>query len=669
MKNFILPLALLFVLSNNLFAQSQDLPGWQVCSEKKSHSNFAPVIQGDSPNTPIHTFDVLNYKLNLNLYQCFISPYPKSYQGSNEVTFRIDSSLNTIKLNAVSASMIIDSVKLGSTSLSFSHTTDLLTITLDRVYNPGEVTTVKIYYRHNNVSDGAFYASSGMVFTDCEPEGARKWYPCWDKPSDKATTDLTAKVPSTVLLGSNGRLADSTRSGDTTIFHWVSRDPIAPYLVTMIGKVGYNLDIVKWINPDNTNDTIPIRFYWNTGENSSNLHNVEAKIVPMMTYFSQKFGLHPFEKNGFATANNQFTWGGMENQTLTILAPNYWSENVVAHEFGHQWFGDMISPGTWADIWMNEGFATYCEAIWKEYTGGYSSYKSSIDGDASSYISSNPGWPIYNPDWAINTPPTSVLFNGAITYNKGSCVLHMLRYVLGDTMFFNAIKSYATDTVNFKFKNTVTADFITKVNTVTGQNLDWFFNEWIYEPNHPVYANTYNFQNIGGSNWQVKFTAKQTQSNPAFFQMPLELKINFSGGGDTTIRVMNDANNQTFTLNFDRQPVSLQFDPNSNIVLKQGTTILGIENNSVPVKFDLSQNYPNPFNPVTKISYDIPNRSQVKIKVYDVLGNEMATLVNEIKEPGSYAVNFDASRFASGVYYYRIIAGDFTATKKMMLIK
>ncbi|MBS1515350.1 MAG: T9SS type A sorting domain-containing protein [Bacteroidetes bacterium] len=651
-------------------AQNDNMSGADVCSHGKMSKGHAYLHQEfDSPNTPVHSFNVLEYKLNLDLYNCFVSPYTKAYTGTNQITFRVDSTINSIKLNALNTSIGIDTIKIGNTSLAYTHTSDVVSINLDRTYNVGETVVMRIVYHHNNVTAAGFYASGGMVFTDAEPEGARGWFPCWDKPSDKALWDLTARTPTGTLLGSNGRLADSTVNSGAIYYHWISKDPIATYLMTMIGKVGYNLDVIWWKKISNPNDSTPIRFYWNTGE--SGLANIKTKMPSMMTRFSQLFCEHVFEKNGFATANNQFTWGGMENQTLTILAPNYWSENVVAHEFGHQWFGDLVSPGTWADIWLNEGFATYCEALWKEYTTGYTSYKSAITSNASSYISGNPGWPIYNPAWAITTPDQNTLFNTAITYYKGACVLHMLRYTLNDTtMFFNVLRNYTKDTVNFKFKNSVTADFITKVNSVTGQDLTWFFNQWVYQPNHPVYANTYNWSG-SGSNWTVKFMAKQTQSNPAFFKMPLEIKVAFVGGTDTTIRVMNDANNQLFTFSFTKQPNALTFDPNANIVLKQGTTLMGVEavSNEVPSIFSLKQNYPNPFNPLTNINFDIPKQSFVKITVFDNLGREVRELVNADYAAGSYTVGFDASSLSSGIYFYRIQAGSFVETKSMILAK
>lgn len=657
---------MLLTMVSSMSAQTGN-KGADQCSQKKmSFTEKMLLLEQDSPNTPKHKFDVLNYKINIDIRSCFLSPYPKSFNGSVEVRFRIDTALNVITLNAVNTSITVSSV--GLAGVSFTHASNLLNITLDRIYNPGEIATVRVNYSHANVSDQAFYASNGMVFTDCEPEGARKWFPCYDKPSDKATVDLTAKVPANAKLGSNGRLADSLLTGDSLYYHWVSRDPVATYLVVMSGKVNYNLDIVYWRKLSNPNDSVPIRFYYNSGENPSTM---KTKIIPMTTYYSQKFGEHPFEKNGFATLNNQFTWGGMENQTLTSLCPNCWSENLISHEFAHQWFGDMITCGTWADIWLNEGFATYCEALWLESTSGYSAYKSDILGDASGYLSSNPGWAMYNPDWIINTPPTNTLFNTAITYYKGACVLHMLRYTIGDTLFFNALKSYATDSLGgFKYNSSVTDDFASKVSQVAGQDMSWFINQWVKEPNHPVYQNYYNFADLGTGQWRVNFTARQVQTNSAFHKMPIVLKIAFTSGTDSLIRVMNDANNQQFSFTFNRQPSSLAFDPNNDIVLKQASLILGIEDENIATAdYQLNQNYPNPFNPVTKISYVLPKESDVKLKIFDLQGKEVTTLVNEKQKSGNYEVDFNAANLPSGVYIYKLTAGNFQSMRKLTLLK
>jgi aminopeptidase N len=652
--------------------------GAEHCSYSKSHSSNSYVIGDRLSNAPTHSFNVLDYKFYIDLYNNFRYPFPSSFTANIEIKFMVDSSLNSVKFNAVNSSLIIDSV--GMTGVSFVHSGNILTINLNRSYNHGEITAVKIYYRHKNLNDSAFYNSTGIVVTDCEPEGARKWFPCWDKPSDKATTDITVKVPSNVLLGSNGRLADSTVIGDSLYYHWVSRDPMATYLVVLTGRSSYYLDILYWHKISNPADSIPIRFYWNPGENLDSLNKIKNLIFPLADLFSRQFTEHPFEKNGFATVNTAMgSTAAMENQTLTVLYFNCWQEWLVVHEFAHQWFGDMITCATWADIWLNEGFATYCESIWEEYRRGYNAYKANIVEQANYYLANNPGFPIYNPGWINVTPPGYLLFNLAVIYYKGPCVLHMLRYVLNDsTMFFNIFKSYASDTL-FRYKNATTADFVEKVNSVTGQDLNWFFDEWVYEPNHPRYQNTYNTEQLDSTTWKVVFNTRQTQSNPPFFKMPIEIKFYFSTSDTIVQRVMNNINDQTFEFTFNRRPFALQFDPHNDIVLKTATTAIGIEKNSsdVPLKYWLYQNYPNPFNASTFIRFDLPKAGHTKIVIYNIQGKEVGILVNQRLDAGSYETEWIANNYPSGVYFFRIESGDpstgsgrsFTETKKMVLVK
>jgi aminopeptidase N len=658
-------LLILLLSGNILFGQnSKNTTGSELCSYRKSHIQGTPIPFYEITSAPRHSYDVISYKLNLDIYNCFRLPVTSMFTASNLITFRVDSTLNSIQLNAAYEKLLIDSVKLqNGPSLSFTHGgASILTINLDRTYYPNEYVNVIVYYTHYNVTDNAFNVnSSGFVYTDCEPEGARNWFPCWDKPSDKATVDITAKVPSNVKLGSNGRLADSTVIADTIWYHWKSREPLSTYLAVITGKVNYNLDILWWHKLSNPLDSIPIRFYYSAGEN---ILPAENAILDMTDYYSQLFGDMPFEKNGFCSVSTYP--GGMENQTLTTMS-RAGMDSILSyypHEYAHQWFGDMITCGTWADIWLNESFATYVESLYNGHIGGYSAYKNHLVRYANYYLSNNPGWAIYN-------PPFGSLFNTAITYYKGACVLHMLRYTLGDSLFFASFKAYATDTTNFKFKCALTDDYIIKINNVTGLDLTWFMYEWVKQPNHPVYQNTFAISNLGSGYWKVRFTANQVQTNSVHHKMPIVIKVSFTSGPDTLIRVMNDANNQTYEFNFSRQPASVVFDPNNDILLKTATLSSGVNSipGSIPDKYEMYQNYPNPFNPTTNIKYQIANKSFVTLKVFDILGKEVETLINEFQNAGTYEVGFEGRNLPSGIYYYKIQTGDFTRVKKMVLIK
>lgn len=642
-KNIIISI-LIFTFGLNLSAQvALEQKGSYQCSKARMSRPLLKSRDLLSANSPLHSFDVSNYTMNLDLRSCFVSPYPNSFTADVIVSFIVDSTLNTIKLNAVNSSLIIDSVKMNATS--FTHIADFLSINLDKTYYQGEQAQVQIFFRHKDVQDYAFYASGGFAFTDCEPQGARKWFPCWDKPSDKATTDISIKVPLNTRIASNGRLQDSLIESNYINYHWISRDPIATYLILLTGKNNYKLDIVNWINP-NTGETVPFRFYYNSGENISYIKSIIGNVC---TYFSDNFGDHPFEKNGFATLNNEFSWGGMENQTLTSLCGNCWGESLVVHEFAHQWFGDMITCSTWADIWLNEGFATWSEAFWTENMSGHAGYMDELQSNAGYYLNYNPGWAIYNPAWAGANPDINTLFNYAITYQKGSCVLHMLRYVMTDEVFFPALKAYATDTVNFKYKSATINDFKDKMELESNQELDWFFDSWIYTPNHPDYKNVYNFENLENGNWNVNFVAKQTSSFH-FWQMPIELKIVFSDNSDTLVRVFNSFNLQHFIFEFNKQPISLTFDPGNNILLKTGTTVVGLNDNPSALSFDLKV-APTPFENETKLSYSTDKAENIKIELYNASGSKIKTLFDTFQLSGNHEVTLDGVALKAGIYF------------------
>ncbi len=611
-----------------------------------------------------HSYDVLQYKLDINLYQCYTTPFPRTFNATEVITFKVDSVLNSVQLNANTVSLQIDSVSMAA--VSFTHLTNILTVFLDRIYQPGEIVSIRIYYKHKNTNDKGFFVSTGYVFTDSPPEGARKWLPCWDRPSDKATWDLVARVPLTARLGSTGFLADSVIAEDTLSYHWVSNIPVSTYLITITSYINFQVHTKYWHKLTNPVDSIPVRIYYKPGENYSVIDSI---INPVTNFFSEKFGDYPFEKIGFATLNSSFPWGGMENQSMVNLMPGGYNDpDLIAHEHSHQWFGDLITCGTWADIWLNEGFATYCQNLWVEHDAGYDDYKASMNTLANYYLGHNPGWPLYHPEWAIITPNGNTLYNQAVTYNKGACVLFQLRYVLGDDVFFKVMKDYATDT-NLMFGNAFTTDFISTANETSGQNLDWFFNEWVYHPNHPVYQNTFEIDSLGENLWRVPFVLNQTQINTVFFKMPVQIMVSFSDATDTVVQVMNDVNHQEFAFTFAKKPVNLVFDPYRNILLKQAVTILGIKPVSPKNGFKLHQNEPNPFSTSTRVSYEVGAEEKVAISIYDSNGTLVNSPVNRIHTPGMYRFDWNNLDFSTGIYYVKMEAGSFTETKRMLIVK
>ena len=663
MKKLLLPLLLLFPAI--IFGQQLSFPsGAEIVSRKKqSYSNQKLLNKTPLLLSVPHSFNVVHYKLELDLYKCYANPFPSSFQGINTMTITADSNISSIVLDAVQTSITIDSVRLNA--VSFVQTANSVSIQLNQTYTAGQTANIKIYYHHLNVTDGAFWVSSdGLLYTDCEPQGARKWFPCWDQPSDKATMELWAKTPANVKLGSNGYLADSIKTADTIQYHWVSPEPVATYLMVITSKTNYNLDIVYWHKISNPNDSVPMRFYYNTGENLSNLNYCESIIKPVATLYSQLFCEHPFVKNGFATLNNNFPWGGMENQTLTSFCPDCWSEGLITHEFAHQWFGDMITCATWSDIWLNEGFATYVEALWDEHAYGYASYKNRIDYYANNYLSNNPGWANADPTWTTNTPSTNVLFNFAVTYCKGASILHQLRYVLGDTLFFHGIQQYCADT-NLKYKSATIPDFVSHINQASAQDYSWFFNEWLYQPNHPVYQVSYGVHQQNASLWNVFTHINQTQASANIYKMPVEFRIVFHDQTDTIVKVMNDTQNQYFWFDFDKQADSVFFDPNNQIVLKEFSIAQSLDEINKPNESWASIS-PNPITASSSLSLQIAFDDKVSIQLSDIAGkiiwNENLPL-----SKGKHNIPLNLTDLGTGIYFCNIKSTRLNKVMKVVL--
>lgn len=557
-----------------------------------------------------------------------------------------------------SSVMEVDSVKLNGNKITFNHHKDKITIHPNKsVYTSNDFSVV-IYYQGlpNPTGFGSFifntHNNTNVIWSLSEPYGASDWFPCKNTPSDKAdSADMWIKCVPEFTSVSNGVLKEVVTNPDNTkTYKWKNSYPIAQYLLS-IAVTNYSL-YTNYYQYSRT-DSMPVLHYMYP-EVIDSLKPILDKTVNMLNIFSTRFGLYPFIREKYGHAQNN-TYGAMEHQTATSIGVV--NEYVIAHELGHQWFGDKITCRDWHNIWLNEGFATYSECIYVEDAYGKTVFDQYVKGkmfDAKKAIGT-----IYVQDISS----VSNIFDGYRSYAKGGMVLHMLRGVVGDSTFFDILRAYVEDT-NVAYGTAVTEDFKRVSEQVSGLDLDYFFDEWIYGYNFPKYVINWSYNHIQDSLYGIVFNLKQIQSsNPLYFTMPFDLKINTSLG-DTVFRSVNNALNQTFTYQVKGYPVLITFDPENKILKdKQGDVPLEI------VNYDLSQNYPNPFNPNTTIKYEIAGNVDVKIVVYDILGRQQAVLVNQKQKAGKYAVIFDSKNFASGVYFYRITAGDFKSTKKMVLVR
>lgn len=636
-------------------------------SEKENFEKGNNSFDIDYPGDP--QIDISYYKLNL-----FIDYTHPFISGEVNIDCEIsDSSASTnfIFLDLQNP-LTVDSVLLSGIPLVFTHSDGKVNITLDRTYSAGEKISLLINYHGTPGSSGfgsfeyGTHNSIPTIYTLSEPYGASDWFPCKDTPADKAdSSDVWVTIDTSLTPVSNGRLIEVVNNLDGThTYKWKNSYPIAHYLIS--------LAITNFVLYEQTFNydtySMPVTHYVYPESFTPSVQAILDKTTDMLEIYSDRFGIYPFinEKYGHA----QFGWGGgMEHQTITSVGG--YSDLLVAHELAHQWYGDMITCKDWHHIWLNEGFATYLEGIYLEAVNGTTGYKNYMNGEMSNAKNAQ------GSIWVEDISDIGEIFNGARSYSKGATVLHMLRGVVGDSIFFKIMKDYADDPL-LKYDVAVTEDFQRVAEDVSGIDLDYFFQEWIYGENYPQYNVIWSSEKKSGNTYFVHLNIEQqVNSNPEFFTMPIKIKI-ATAEGDTTLTIFNDQQVQQFNLTVPGEVSGLTFDPD-NFILKSITIITDVEDQIPASSYSLEQNYPNPFNPLTKIKYTIPASSLnpfskvegtfVNIKVYDVLGNETATLVNDYKPAGTYEVTFDGSGLSSGIYFYQLSAGSFVSTKKMILMQ
>ncbi len=654
MKKFIHVLIFIFISVNLLIAQQSQKQFYEYKSNSLQKSfNPSKVMYPGDPN-----FDVTYYGLNLTLDY-------NAHLLTGIVTVSAKSSqenLNSVFLD-LQNTMNVDAVKLNNQNLVFTHDSAKLNITLNKTYTMNEPFSVTVYYHGSPQSSGfgsfAFGTLVGhpAIYTLSEPYGAPDWWPCKDTPADKAdSSDMWITCASNLIPVSNGSLADTANNGNGThTYHWKNSYPIAQYLISM--AISDYTIYTNYFHYTPT-DSMPITNYIYP-EQLSTFKPVLDKVPQMLQIFSNKFELYPFITEKYGHAEFGFS-GGMEHQTIASIGTNAFTEGVLAHELTHQWFGDKVTCKDWHNIWLNEGFATFGEALYYEYEYGEPMYKTTINGNMR--VAKLAVGSVYVQD----IDSVSNIFNYYRSYAKGCVVLYMLRNIVGDSEFFQILRNYLDDP-QLAYGAATTGDFKSHAEAVYGSSLNYFFQEWIYGKNFPNYSIDWNYQPLGNNEFSITLNVDQSENSyPSFFTMPVQIKVG-TALGDTLITLFNNQQNQQFVFTVNGMPTSLDFDPDNHIL--KNLTITGVKESQAPLKFQLSQNYPNPFNPTTKISYSIPQRSKVILNVYNALGEKVAVLVDKEQNGGTYTISFNGKRLASGVYFYRIQANNFTETKKMILLR
>jgi len=544
-------LAVLFSMSLFASAQAQPQPARQQQQREMARAKAERFAKMQAtfrePTANQEDYDVKFYDIEIT-----VDPSTETVSGAVTLRAKVLQALNVVDLdlaNTLTVSQVVGPAGIHP----FTHANDILSVTLDRTYTLGEQFEFTVDYSGPpDPSYGAFgfdsHEGQPMIWSLSEPFGARSWWPCKDVPSDKAdSVDICITVPNGLIVASNGTLRDIDYGKAETAYHWHEGYPIATYLVS-VAIHPYTV-FSHWYHyaPD---DSMEVR-YFVFPDHYDDVQATYAKTVPMITLYSTLFGQYPFleEKYGHA----EFLWGGgMEHQTITSLGS--WSEYLIVHELAHMWWGDMVTCDDFHHIWMNEGFATYSEALWSEFTYGTSYYHQ--DMMAAKYFGSGT---IYVPE----TTDWNRIFHTGLSYNKGSWVLHMLRHVVGDSTFFEILQTYYADS-RYQYGTVTTEQFRDLCEDVSGMDLDFFFHEWIYEEYYPSYSYNWTVAPNGGL-YDVNVTINQLQSH-YLFEMPIDVRITTASDDTTTFVAWDSLATQSFTFSVTDPPTTVLLDPDEWIL-------------------------------------------------------------------------------------------------------
>jgi aminopeptidase N len=463
------------------------------------------------------------------------------------------------------ATLAVDSILSEGVQLSFLHASNILTINLNRSYAIDELFAVKVFYHGTPCETSSFpsfsytnrYTISGYrptIYTLSEPYGARDWWPCKNTPADKAdSARISITVADTIVATSNGILESLTPlAASSRTYTWFEKHPIASYLIC-ISATNYAHWRDWYVSVDG--DSMPIDNYSYPEKLAQ--AQISWNVIPQVVgILEDLFGEFPFldEKYG----HTMFSWasgrGAMEHQCNTsygyyITNGAHTYDYIVVHEAAHQWWGDEVTLRTWPDIWLNEGFASYSEALWKEHQAGFASYKS--------YMATTSGLGVTDPSGPIYDP--AALFDANTVYNKGGWMLHILRgAVRNDSLFFAALREYRT---RHAYGTATTADFINDMNDVLGIDTDAYLHTFLYRTNRPLYTVSFGNGMIDGQN-RTAVRIAQTQTNPdTTFRTRLELR--FAGAANSTVIVENSEWQSLYLLDLGFAPTTLTVDPDA----------------------------------------------------------------------------------------------------------
>jgi aminopeptidase N len=513
---------------------------------------------------PSHDFDVQHYRVTLAF-----DLEAKTFQGENHITLTaLRDEWNRCRLHAVELE-VISVVDSDDRELAFHQIEGLLDIDFAQEYKFGDKVEFKVAYRGSDPQLGLYFDEESpdhprMVSTDSFPNNARRWIPCYDYPHDKVTQELIVTAPIGSKVLSNGRLvltSDDPEAGTTT-WHWHQEKPHSTYL--------FMLAIGPFVVIKDSYGEIPVN-YWVYPKDAEHAKWIFAKTPEMLDFFSELFGF-PYPWAKYDQVTTPHVGGGAEATSATVLGQNvihdlraeqdFTWEWILAHEVAHQWWGDVITLREWSHTWLHESFATYSDYLYTHHERGPDEGAWDLKSKKERYLQE-----------AQSRYLRPIVFDrydhpgdnfDSHTYPKGAAVLHMLRFVLGDDAFFAALSEFLN---THAFQAVDTHDFLNTVKDATGQNLDWFFQQFLYKPGHPVFDVSTTWDADSNVLHLKVAQLQDTSAGVPIYRIPVDIGL-VTRAGKLVEKIWLDQVEHSFQFQLPERPLLVRFDE-GNRLLKQ----------------------------------------------------------------------------------------------------
>ncbi|MFK7783151.1 M1 family aminopeptidase [Psychroserpens sp.] len=599
-------LTLCCLLTSTLFSQDFNETLEEVrFAEAKSALN--QIMHRANLNTG--NYDLKYHRLELNL-----DPSVAFLTGNVTTYFEAKDNMIEITFD-LSDNMIVSQVEQRGFNLPFlQNADDELVVTLPMVQNTGVLDSLTISYSGNPISAGlgSFvqeeHNGDPTIWTLSEPYGAKAWWPCKQDLIDKIdSVDVYLTSPrfnptnEEYIAVSNGLEQSQIVNGTEKTTHFKHRYPIPAYLIAISVT---NYEVYSHQVSNNGNPFEIVNYVYE--ESLANAQASTPVTVDIMDLFINLFEAYPYEDEKYGHAQFGFG-GGMEHTTVSFMGG--YSRNLIAHELAHQWFGNKITCGSWKDIWLNEGFATYLSGLVYENLDGNATFRNWKQQRINS-ITSQQGGAVYLSD--IDTTSISRIFSSRLSYNKGAMVLHMLRKQLGDTNFFQSLQDYLS-APEHAYGYAKTEEFITIVETSSGEDLTEFFSDWLYNQGYPSY--TVNWSQTSPTELDLVLTQTQSHPSVSFFEAPVPIRLIGTLGEELNLVLDHTSNMQQFNETVNFEILDVIFNPEFDIISRDNQ-VLNVDDFQIESELKI---FPNPVS--SSINILKPDALDVNsITIYNALG-------------------------------------------------